>query len=102
MCNGCLEFIFALLIMVNSADALRNEHLIHVISLAEVAAPIGNEWNRTFFFLLFIYLFLVHMPFKTICINIQIKMHAYECLKKHPKSNLFSITSSINPTAQVA
>ena len=47
MCNGCLEYIFALLIMVNSANDLRNEHLIHVISLAEVVAPTDNEWKRT-------------------------------------------------------
>ena len=47
ICNGCLESIFALLIMLNSADDLRNEHLIHVISPAEVVAPTGNEWNRT-------------------------------------------------------
>ena len=40
------------------------------------------------------------MPFKTICINIQIKMHAYECLKEHPKSSLFSITPSVNPTTK--
>ena len=74
MCNGCLEFIFALLIMVNSVDDLRSEHLINVISPAKVAAPIGNEWNRTYFFPLIF--FFAHIPFKTICIDIQIKMHA--------------------------
>ena len=73
MCNGCLESIFALLIMVISVDDLRNEHLIHVIIPAEVAAPIGNEWNRTYFFPFKFH--FVHMPFKTICIDIQIKMH---------------------------
>ena len=47
MCNGCLESIFALVIMLNSADDLPNEHLIHVIRPAEFATPTGNEWNRT-------------------------------------------------------
>ena len=93
MCNGCLEFIFALLIMVNTADDLRNEHLINVISPAEVAAPIVGLYGIPFFFF-----FLRTWGFKTICINIQIKMHAYECLKKHPKSSLFSITPSVNRT----
>ena len=43
MCNGCLESIFALLIMVNLVDDLRNEHLIHVISPTEVAGDLRNE-----------------------------------------------------------
>ena len=43
MCNGYLESIFALLIMVNSADDLRNEHLINVIRPPEVAGDLCNE-----------------------------------------------------------